>query len=173
MASINDKLEHVRKPRVHIKYEVETEGGIVEKELPFVVGVMGDYSGNNPGEALKPIKDRKFTHIDRDNFNDVLAKQKPGLQFKIKNTLQPQGENSELSIDLQFNALEDFEPTQIVEKIPALKALKTRRDQLRDLLSKSDRSINLERILEETLQDPDKFTQLASELGLKTNAGDN
>ena len=67
MASINEKLERVRKPRVHIKYEVETEDGVLEKELPFVVGVMGDFSGN-PTEAAKPLKDRKFIAIDRDNF---------------------------------------------------------------------------------------------------------
>ena len=72
MASINDKLERVRKPRVHIKYEVETEGGVVQKELPFVVGVMGDFSGH-PTEALKPLKERKFINIDRDNWSTTLA----------------------------------------------------------------------------------------------------
>ena len=79
MASIHDKLERVRRPRVHIKYEVETEGAQVEKELPFVVGVLGDFSGQ-PTEPLKPLKDRKFVQIDRDNFDDVLARMTPGTE---------------------------------------------------------------------------------------------
>ena len=78
MASIHDKLERVRKPRVHIKYDVETEGAVIERELPFVVGVMGDFSGN-PTEPLRPLKDRKFVQIDRDNVNDVMARIAPEL----------------------------------------------------------------------------------------------
>ena len=78
-ASIHDKLKRVRKPRVHITYEVETEGAVVEKELPFVVGVMGDFSGN-PTEPLKPLKDRKFIQIDRDNINDVMKRMTPWIE---------------------------------------------------------------------------------------------
>ena len=80
MASIHDKLERVRKPRVHITYQVETEGAQVERELPFVVGVLGDFSGD-PTEPLKPLKERKFIQIDRDNFNDVMARLTPGLNL--------------------------------------------------------------------------------------------
>ncbi len=87
MASIHDKLERVRRPRVHIKYEVETEGAQVEKELPFVVGVLGDFSGQ-PTEPLKPLKDRKFVQIDRDNFDEVMARMTPGLRFRAANTLR-------------------------------------------------------------------------------------
>ena len=76
-ASIHDKLTRVRRPRVHITYQVETEGARVQKELPFVVGVMGDFSGNQPTQPLKPLKDRKFVQIDRDNFNDVMARMTP------------------------------------------------------------------------------------------------
>ena len=71
--STQHKLDRTRKPRVHITYEVETEGAMVERELPFVVGVMGDFSGN-PETPLKPLKDRKFVQIDRDNFDEILAK---------------------------------------------------------------------------------------------------
>ena len=83
--SIHDKLKRVRKPRVHITYEVETEGAMVQKELPFVVGVLGDFSGN-PTEPLKPLKDRKFVQIDRDNFNDVMARMTPGLELARSTT---------------------------------------------------------------------------------------
>ena len=82
MSSVNDKLERVRKPRVHIKYEVETEGAQIEKELPFVIGVLGDYVGNSPGDKPKPLKDRKFVNIDRDNLDDVMHKNATWFKFK-------------------------------------------------------------------------------------------
>src|ERR1700737_1156851 len=105
-SSIHDKLERVRKPRVHITYQVETEGAVVEKELPFVVGVLGDFSGN-PTEPLKPLKDRKFIQIDRDNFNDIMARMTPGLNMRVDNTLK--GDKSELPVQLKFESMEDFE----------------------------------------------------------------
>ncbi len=163
MASVNEKLERVRKPRVHIKYEVETEGGAVEKELPFVVGVLGDFSGE-PTKPLKPLKERKFIKIDRDNINDVMKRQSPGVKLRVDNTLK--NDESEMNVNLEFNSMEDFEPAKIVEQVPELKTLKDARDKLRDLLSKSDRSDKLEKILEETLQDPDKIKNLAKELGI-------
>jgi type VI secretion system protein ImpB len=162
MSSINDKLENVRKPRVHIKYEVETGDGIVQKELPFVVGVLGDYAGNAPGEAVKPLKERKFINIDQDNFDDVMAKQKPGLSYRVKNELSE--DDSELKIDLQFQSMADFEPENVIAQIPALKTLKDKRDKLRDLLSKADNSGELETLLEEILQDAEKIKSVHSEL---------
>ena len=93
--SIHDKLKRVRKPRVHITYDVETEGAEVLRELPFVVGVLGDFSGN-PTEPLQPLKDRKFIQIDRDNFNDVMARMTPGLNLKVENTLK--GDGSEMAV---------------------------------------------------------------------------
>src|SRR6516164_7939368 len=106
-SSIHDKLERVRKPRVHITYQVETEGAEVIKELPFVVGVLGDFSGN-PTAPLKPLKDRKFIQIDRDNFNEVMARMTPGLNLRVQNTLKNDG--SELPVQLKFESMEDFEP---------------------------------------------------------------
>jgi len=165
MASIHDKLEKVRKPRIHIKYEVETEGASIQKELPFVVGVMGDFAGNNPGVDQKGIKDRKFVKIDPDNFDDVMKKIQPGVQMRVTNTLTE--EDSEMSVNLQFNNMEDFEPKNIVQQVPALRELKAVRDKLRDLLSKTDRSDELERLLENTLKDPNAIKQLAEELGIE------
>src|SRR5215203_5152440 len=104
-SSIHDKLGRVRPPRVHIKYEVFTDDAVVEKELPFVVGVMGDFSGN-PTEPLKPLKDRKFIQIDRDNFNDVMQRMTPGLTFRVENTLTADG--SEMPVQLRFDSLDDF-----------------------------------------------------------------
>src|SRR5207244_3357176 len=120
MASVHDKLERVRKPRVHITYQVETEGSAVEKELPFVVGVMGDFSGQ-PTDPLKPLKDRKFIQIDRDNFNDVMSRMTPGVNLKVENTLT--GDGSEIAVSLKLNSIDAFEPGQIVNQVEPLKKL--------------------------------------------------
>lgn len=164
MASIHDKLERVRKPRVHIKYEVETEGAVVERELPFVVGVMGDFSGN-PTEPLRPLKDRKFVQIDRDNFNDVMARIAPELNFKVKNTLA--NDDSEFAVNLKFKSMDDFDPAQIAEKIPALKSLIETRNKLRDLMTKVDRSEELEGLLEQVLQNDEQLKKFSSDLGIE------
>lgn len=159
--SVQKKLNRVRKPRVHITYDVETNGAEVKRELPFVVGVMGDFSGK-PYEPLKPLKDRKFTQIDRDNIDDVLNKMTPGLQFKVDNTLT--GDGSQLPVDLKFKSMNDFEPGAIVDQVEPLRKLLAARNKLRDLLSKVDRSEDLERLLEEVLQNTSKMQSLSSEL---------
>ncbi|MEL4376001.1 type VI secretion system contractile sheath small subunit [Brucella cytisi] len=161
MASVHEKLDRVRKPRVHIKYEVETEGAMVVKELPFVVGVLGDFSGN-PTEPLKPFGERKFVQIDRDNFDEVMRKMTPGLEFRVKNTIEDNG--SDLAVSLKFESMQDFEPGAVVEQVPALKALLDARNELRDLLSKADRSEDLERLLEDVLQNKADLSKLAQEL---------
>ena len=169
MASIHDKLKRVRKPRVHITYEVETEGAQVLKELPFVVGVMGDFSGD-PTSPLAPMKDRKFINIDRDNFNDVMTKMTPGLQMKVENTLA--GDGSEMAVDLKFNSIEDFEPGKVVQQVEPLRKLQETRDKLRDLMSKIDRSEDLENLLENVLKNEEQLGELSSQLGVEGPAGD-
>jgi len=161
--SIHDKLKRVRKPRVHITYDLETNGAQVEKEIPFVMGVMGDYSGDN-AEGKKSIKERKFSQIDRDNFNDVLGKINPQLRMKVENTLE--GDNSEVSVNLDFKSMEDFEPHKIVEQIAPLKKLMDTRNKLRDLLTKADRSEDLEALLEGILSDTAALSTLSNELGI-------
>jgi type VI secretion system protein ImpB len=168
MSSVHDKLARVRKPRVHITYEVETEGAQIERELPFVVGIMGDFAGD-PTEPLKPLNERKFVQIDRDNFNDVMARIQPGLNIKVDNTLADDG--SQMSVGLKFRSLEDFEPTRVAEQVPALKAMLETRAKLRDLMSKVDRSDELEGLLEEVLKDKDKLDKLSAELGLDKKEG--
>ena len=162
--SIHDKLKRVRPPRVHITYDVETEGAVVEKELPFVVGVLGDFSGN-PTEPLKPLKDRKFIQIDRDNINDVMTRMTPGLNLRVENTLK--GDGSEMAVQLKFNSLEDFEPANVVRQVEPLKKLLETRDKLRDLLTKVDRSEDLENVLEQVLANTEQLKQLSADLGVK------
>jgi type VI secretion system protein ImpB len=153
---------------VHITYDVETEGAMEKKELPFVVGVLGDFSGNSPQEKLKPLKDRKFVTVDRDNFDDVLASMKPGLKFKVENTLK--GDGSELGVDLKFNSMEDFEPGRVVNQVEPLKKLLEDRNKLRDLLAKADTSSGLEEKLEEILANTENVKRLAGELGINASA---
>ena len=160
--SIHDKLKRVRKPRVHITYDVETNGAVQEKEIPFVMGVMGDYSGDNT-ETKKALKDRKFSQIDRDNFNEVMTNISPQLNMKVENTLESDG--SEMSVNLDFKNMEDFEPQNIVEKVDPLKKLMETRNKLRDLLTKADRSDDLEALLEEVLSSTDALAKLNGELG--------
>lgn len=163
MASIHKKLERVRKPRVHLVYEVETGGAAVKQELPFVVGVMGDFSGS-PSEPLKPLRDRKFVQIDRDNFNDVMASMRPELNFRVENKLA--GDGSEMAVNLKFNSMDDFSPAAVAKQVPALKKLLETRDRLNDLISKADRSSDLEELLEGALQDPAALEKLSKELGM-------
>jgi type VI secretion system protein ImpB len=160
--SIHDKLKRVRKPRVHISYDVEKNGAVEKKELPFVMGVMGDYSGDNT-EDKKSLKDRKFSQIDRDNFNEVMGNISPQANMKVENTLE--GDGSEMSVDLKFKNMEDFEPQNIVQNVAPLKKLMDTRNKLRDLLTKADRSEDLENILEEVLSSTDALASLQGELG--------
>ncbi len=164
MASVQDKLDRVRKPRVHIKYEVETEGATIEKELPFVAGVIGDFSGD-PTQKLPELRDRKFVQIDRDNFNRIMERMAPGLNLKVDNTLSEEG--GEMGVQLKFNSMEDFEPARIVEQVPALKSLMEARNKLRDLLAKADRSEDLEQMLEKILGDEAALKKLADEIKAK------
>lgn len=167
-SSIHDKLNRVRKPRVHITYDVETGGAEIQRELPFVVGVMGDFSGD-PTTPLKPLDERKFAQIDRDNFNDVMASMTPGLKLKVDNKLADDG--TQLAVDLKFNSMDDFEPARIVAQVPALAALLETREKLRDLMSKADRSQELENLLEQVLRSENDLKSLSGELGIKKSEG--
>lgn len=165
--SVQKKLSRVRKPRVHITYDVETEGAQVRKELPFVIGVMGDFSGK-PYEPLKRLRDRKFIQIDRDNFDDVMKRMTPGLQFKADNTLT--GGDTQMAVDLKFKSMADFEPANVVAQVEPLRKLLEVRNKLRDLMSKADRSEELEGLLEQVLQNTDQMAALASQLGAGADA---
>lgn len=162
--SIHEKLKRVRKPRVHITYDVETEGAEVVRELPFVVGVMGDFSGD-PRRPLRPLAERKFVQIDRDNFDEVMARLAPGLELAVPNTLA--GDGSEMIVGLKFDSMEDFEPARVIDQVPALKALLETRNKLRDLMSKADRSEELEELLENILKHDTEMTRVAEELSTK------
>ena len=142
--SIFDKKSRVRPPRVHITYEVETGGAQVMKEIPFVMGVMADLSGN-PKDKLPKLKDRKFVDIDRDNFDEVLKSMKPRLALRVENTLKDDG--SEMAVELNFGKLADFAPDSIVRQVEPLNKLQDVRNQLKDLLGRMEGNDRLEELL--------------------------
>ncbi len=167
MSSVHGKLSRVRKPRVHITYDVEIGDAMEKRELPFVMGVLGDFSGN-PTSKLKPLRDRKFVQIDRDNINDVLKQMTPGLNLRVENTLA--GDGSELGVQLKFESMADFEPAQVANQVEPLRKLVETRNQLRDLLAKVDVSSDLEATLEEVLKNTENVAKLAEELGIDRSA---
>ncbi len=142
--SIFDRKARVRPPRVHITYEVETGGAMVMKEIPFVMGVMADLSGQ-PKQSLGKLKDRKFVEIDRDNFDDVLKSMKPRLAMRVDNTLKDDG--SELAVELGFEKLADFLPDSVVRQVKPLSDLQDVRNQLKDLLGRMEGNDRLEELL--------------------------
>jgi len=162
--SLQHKLDRVRPPRVQITYDVEVGGAIELKELPFVVGVMGDFVGK-PEEPLPALKNRKFVEIDPDNFNQVLAGMKPRAAFSVDNKLQDDG--SKMGVDLTFNSIEDFEPDNIVQQVEPLRKLVEARQKLSDLRSKMDGNEKLENLLNDVISNSDKQKQLSDSLGLE------
>jgi len=160
--STQHKLDRIRKPRVHITYDVEIGDAIQLKELPFVVGVLADLTGK-PDDPLPKLKDRKFIEIDRDNFNKVLSGMKPRLAFQVNNRLQDDG--SKMNVELRFSHMDDFEPEQVVRQIQPLRKLLEARAKLSDLLTKMDGNDKLEQLLQDVVNNTDALKTLSAETG--------
>ena len=162
--SVNKKLERVRPPRVHIKYDVETGGAIEMKELPFVMGVLGDLTGH-PAEPLAKLKERKFVEITPDNFDDVLKSMKPHLQFTVDNVLSDEPDAGKLGVNLKFESLDDFSPDRVAQQVDPLRKLLELRQSLADLRGSLQGNDKLDEILQSTLGDQDKMGKLRTEMG--------
>ncbi|QPJ60452.1 MAG: type VI secretion system contractile sheath small subunit [Candidatus Nitronauta litoralis] len=155
--SIQHKLGRVRPPRVQITYDVETLGAIEMKELPFVVGILADLSGN-PEEPLPLLKERKFVEIDRDNFNEIMASIEPRLTMRVKNTILD--DDSQLNVELKLRHMDDFEPVEVVKQVPALRKLYEARQKLSDLLTKLDGNDELDRLLGEVVENTEGLNEM-------------
>jgi type VI secretion system protein ImpB len=162
--STQKKLERVRPPRVNITYEVETGGAIEMKELPFVMGVLGDFTGQ-PSEPLPRVQQRKFVEINPDNFDKVLEGMKPHLAFTVENRLSDAPDAGKLSVDLSFKSMDDFEPDAVARQVGPLKELLALRGKLADLRSKLQGNDKLDEILQATIRDADRLAQLKTEFG--------
>jgi type VI secretion system protein ImpB len=162
--SLQKKLDRVRRPRVQIKYEVYTGDAMELKELPFVMGVLSDLSGQ-PDKPLPAMKDRKFVDIDRDNFNKVLAGIAPRLAYRAQDKLSGK-EESQLNVELRFKNMDDFSPENVVKQIEPLRQLLEQRDRLKDLLGKMEGNDKLEEMLQQIIESTDARANLSKELGL-------
>jgi type VI secretion system protein ImpB len=164
--SVHDKLGRVRAPRVHITYQVETGGAMVMKELPFVMGVLGDFT-SNPKETDKKLKERDFVEVNMQNFDKVLKEMAPTLNFTAANKLSSDPNAGEIPIDLKFESLGDFAPDRVAQQVEPLKKLLDLRTKLADLRGSLQGNDKLDAILQSTLADQQKMTQLKSEIGPK------
>ncbi len=160
--SVHKKLSRVRPPRVNISYEVETGGAIEEKELPFVMAVLGDFTGQ-PTEPLEKLKDRKFAEVTLDNFDEVLASMKPHLAFTVDNKLSDE-EGGKIAVDLTFKSLDDFSPDRVAQNVEPLQKLLELRTQLADLRGKIQSNDKLDEILQSALSDEEKLNKLKEEI---------
>ncbi len=155
--STQHKLDRVRPPRVQITYDVEIGNAIQKKELPFVVGMMADLSGQ-PEVALPPIKERKFVEIDRDNFNDVMGSISPRLALRAQNRLSQ--DDSKLNVALQFKHIDDFNPVNVLTQVEPLRKLYEARQRLSDLVTKLDGNDALDQMLQEIVNDTTKLQDI-------------
>lgn len=158
---IHAKLGRVRAPRVHISYDVEVGGAIEMKELPFIMGVLGDFTGQ-PVEPLARLKDRKFVEVNPDNFDDVLQRMRPHLAFKVENRLTDQ--EGRIGVDLHFQSMDDFAPDRVALQVEPLRKLLDLRRQLSDLRGSLQGNDKLEEILQATLHDEEALGRLKVEL---------
>jgi type VI secretion system protein ImpB len=157
--SVHQKLARVRKPRVHITYDVEIGDAIEQKELPFVVGVLADLSGN-PKDPLAKTKERKFVEIDRDNFNEVLLGVSPRLTFKVPNRLADDG--SSLGVELEFKHMDDFGPEAVAQQVAPIRKLVEARQRLNELALKLNSSDKLEELLQGVIRNTDALKELSA-----------
>ncbi len=157
--STQKKLSRVRPPRVQITYDVEIGDAIETKELPFVLGVLGDYSGQ-PKTPLPKLKDRKFVEVDRDNFDDVLKGVAPRLAIRVDNELKKDG--TQLGMELNFAKLADFEPQSVVDQVEPLKQLLEVRTRLSDLRNKISGNDKFEELLESIVRDTEKLKKIGA-----------
>jgi len=164
--SYQDRLKRVRPPRVLIDYKVETEGAEPMLELPFVVGVMADLSGQPKEENKKGYKTRRFVPIDRDNFNDVMARSAPRVAFRVPDKISGTPDQL-LNVELNFKSMKDFDPAKIAEQVPVLNELLTMRKKLTELLSKMEGNDALEKLLSDAMANTEKRDAILAALGKK------
>ena len=160
--SVQKRLERVRPPRVQLTYDVEIGDAVEQKELPFVMGVMGDFTGQqDPDKPLPKLKDRKFVNVDMDNFDEVLGGMAPRATFRVKNKLSEDG--GEFAVNLEFKKMDDFRPESVVEQVEPLRKLLEARTKLSDLRNKLAGNDKLEDVLGEVLSNTEKLKQLGAE----------
>jgi type VI secretion system protein ImpB len=158
--SVQKRLEKVRPPRVQLTYDVERGDAVEQKELPFVVGVLADFTGN-PEQELPRLKERKFVNVDLDNFDDVMAGMAPRAVYRVPNKLSPDG--GEFAVEMKFRSVEDFRPEAVVQQVEPLRKLLEARTKLSDLRNKLAGNERLEDALSDVLSNTEKLQALGQE----------
>jgi type VI secretion system protein ImpB len=171
-ASTQHKLDRVRPPRVHVTYDVEIGDAIELKELPFVLGVLGDFTGQ-PADPLPRLRDRKFTEVNPDNFDAVLAGMKPHLAFSVENKLAEEEDAPQLKVDLHFRSMDDFSPANVAKQVKPLKELLDLRTKLADLRGSLQGNDKLDELLMDAVSSSDKLSKLKGEVGGGSEGGSN
>ena len=169
--STQHKLDRVRPPRVHITYDVEVGNAIEMKELPFVMGVLGDFSGQ-PSQPLPRLRDRKFVEVNPDNFDQVLEGMKPHLAFSVENKLSEEADAPQLKVDLHFKSMDDFSPENVARQVKPLRELMDLRTKLSDLRGTLQGNDKLEELLMDAVSDPAKKERLKNELAKETGTNE-
>ena len=166
--SVQKRLDKVRPPRVQLTYDVEIGDAIEQKEIPFVTGVLADFTGRqDPDKPLAKLKDRKFVNVDLDNFDEVMKGMAPAASYRVKNKLGAEG--GEFAVNLKFNQIEDFRPESVVQQVEPLRKLLDARTKLADLRNKLAGNEKLEDILGEVLSNTEQLKTLGDE---STKAGE-
>ncbi|SRR5579862_4907134 len=160
--STQHKLDRVRSPRVHITYDVEVGGAIEIKELPFVMGVLGDFTGQ-PDAAMAKLRERKFVEVTPDNFDSVLEGMKPHLAFSVDNKLTDDPD-AKIKVDLHFKSLQDFDPEQVARQVKPLNELLELRTRLSDLRGSLQGNDKLDDLLQDAINSTDKMDKLRTEV---------
>ncbi|HIY71914.1 MAG TPA: type VI secretion system contractile sheath small subunit [Candidatus Luteimonas excrementigallinarum] len=158
--SVQKRLQKVRAPRVQLTYDVEKGDAIEEKELPFVMGVMGDFSGN-PEQPLPRVKDRKFVNVDLDNFDEVMEGMTPRATYRVPNRISDEG--GEFGVELKFNSIDDFRPESVVQQVEPLRRLMESRAKLADLRNKLAGNEKLEDLLNDVLNNTEQLRELGGD----------
>ncbi len=162
--SMQQKLSRVRAPRVQITYDVEVGNAIELKELPFVMGVLGDLTGQ-PEQPLAALKDRKFVEINPDNFDQVLKGMAPHLKFTVANKLSSDPNAGQIGVDLHFEKFEDFSPGRVAEQVGPLKELLDLRTRLSNLRGSLQGNDALDKALFDAVSKTEELNKLRSEIG--------
>jgi type VI secretion system protein ImpB len=169
--STQHKLDRVRPPRVQITYDVEVGGAIEMKELPFVMGVLGDFTGQ-PTQPLPRLRDRKFVEVNPDNFDQVLEGMKPHLSFAVENKLSEEPDAPQLKVDLHFKSMDDFSPENVAKQVKPLKELLDLRTRLSDLRGSLQGNDKLEERLMEAVSNTENLDKLKKELGKEAGSNE-
>ena len=160
-------IKRNRAPRVHISYDDPYDANR-KIELPFVMGVMSDLSGNSSRVEKADMNDRSFLDIDMDNFDKRLAAINPGVSFHTKNKLGDGG-NEKLGVSLNFTKMADFEPAAVARQVPALKKLLEAREQLKNLTRYMDGKVKAEDQLKKLLADPAMMAAVKEKMPQKSD----